>query len=314
MKRDLTVAPPYISSDNADIFHKIIHTMGNASMGVQLSGEKGLCKETIVRMLYARSPHCGSPFVKINCPVLSVTDGTDDRPCINQASAPPNTSIFSLFRLFHQGVLYFHAIDEMDPELQTRLLDLLRRKFHAFGCLPGGHKGGMLVFSTSSRPLEDCAAAGDVNPELCEMLSGLCIHIPPLRHSVDRIPKLMDYFINQCITPGGRQGLRQPSSFHLATINAYQWPGNVKELQEMVKTALRHDWDAAIRMLKRKRRVVDNTYQPVDLSPDGVALMPDFEIRQGRMLERLAIRKPNEEMGLMDLVIYDEVMTQNKVH
>jgi two-component system, NtrC family, response regulator AtoC len=304
---------PFLNSDNADVFHHIIETMGNASMGVQLSGEKGLCKETIVRLLYAGSAHCGSPFIKVNCPVLSVPERTGNSPCINTVTSQPNVSGFSLFRLFHQGVLYLHTVDQLDVKLQAYLLVLLKRKFLASDCSSNGTKGGMLVFSTSTRPLDACVAAGHFNPELCELLSGLSIHIPPLRHSVDRIPQLVDYFINQHTTREGRKGISQPSSSQLATMNAYPWPGNVKELQEMVTTALRHGWDSGIRMLKRNRRAGDNG-QPVDLSPDGVALMPGFEIRLGRMLNRLAGKNPIEEMGLMDLVIYDEVMAHNKVH
>ncbi|BBO67746.1 hypothetical protein DSCA_16760 [Desulfosarcina alkanivorans] len=303
---------PFLNRDNADIFYNVIDAMGHASLGVQLSGEKGLCKEAIVRLLYARSPHSGSPFVKINCPELSVAEGADDTPCIKPISSKPDTSMFNLFRLFHQGVLYLHDVDEMEMRLQVRLLELLRRKFLAFDFSSDGHKGGMLVFSTATRPLEACVATGDVNPELGELLSGLSIYIPPLRHSVERIPQLVDYFLNQCSRPEARESIAQPLLSHLAELKAYDWPGNVRELQQVVRTAFHRDWDAAINRLKNGRPLVDGG-RTVELFSDGVALMPDFEIRQGCMLEHLARKNPIEEMGLMDLVIYDEVMARNNI-
>ena len=95
-------------------------------------------------------------------------------------------------------------------------------------------------------------------------------------------------------------------------MSAYRWPGNVQELQAVVRQALKfNDWDAAIDRLNRRNAAVDD-YATINLTPDGVALMPDFEITQGRMLKRLSERVPADELGLMDLVIYEEVIANKK--
>jgi DNA-binding NtrC family response regulator len=308
------VTAPFLNSDNATVLHKIIETMGNASLAVQLSGEKGLCKEAIVRMLYARSAQCGTPFVKVNCPVLSGTSEGGHSPCIKPVVDQPKVSSFRLFRLFHQGVLYLHTVDQMDMDLQARLLALLKRKFLTFDLSSGSPKAGMLVFSTSIHPLEARVAAGRFNPELCELLSGLSIHIPPLRHSIDRIPLLVDYFLDRYAAGMGPGGAVKPSRSHLESLQTYHWPGNVAELLEMIQSALRRGWDAAIGLLKQRARVVDAFHPPDLISPADVALMPDFEIRQGSMLRRLAEKSLIEEIGLMDLVACDAVMGANKMN
>jgi len=305
---------PIFKNDNADVFYKIIETMGNASLGLHLSGEKGLGKEAIVRLLYDRSPHRGSPFIKVNCPMLSVTDGNDNTPCFNQVAFRKNVSSFNLFRLFYQGVLYLHSVDEMDMALQGSLLALVNRKFQSSPFSSNRPKGGLLIFSTSTRPLEDCLAAGTFNPELYQLLSGLSIHIPPLHQSPERISPLVDYFLNRFALSERQDGFAYPSAAHMATMKTHRWPGNVKELQEIVKTALRlNDWDSAIVMLNNTGNPVDS-YSTVDLSLDGVSLMPDFEIRKGRMLECLEERLPTEEMGLMDLVIYEGAISPTKLN
>lgn len=312
------VTPPILNSDNAGVFHKIIETIGITSSGLHLSGEKGVGKEAIVRLLYARSHRCGSPFIKVNCPMLSVPHESGLSPCLNQVSPSQYISSLNLFRLFHQGVLYLHTVDGMDMELQGRLVALIdrkfRRKFRSSPFSSDGPKEGLLIFSTSTQPLDACVAAGTLIPALSELLSGLSIHVPPLRHNPERIAPLVDYFLKRYILRDGRDRYPHLTVSHLSMMKKYRWPGNVKELQETVKTALQcNNWDPAMDALTRKKPPVD-TYSTVDLSPDGMALIPDFEIRQGRMLERLAERIPDEEMGLMDLVINEEATSHHKMN
>ncbi len=304
---------PFLNTDNAEVFYKIIETLGHASMGLHLSGEKGLCKEAIVRLLYTHSHHRGSPFIKVNCPMLSVPDETDNTPCINQVTSQPDISSFNLFRLFHQGVLYLHAVDEMDLALQRRILALIKRKLQSSSIASNGPKGATLIFSTSTWPLETGVAAGTFDPAFCELLSGVSIHIHPLRHSPERIAPLVDYFLNRNGMRERSAELLHPLVSHQEMMRKHRWPGNVKELQEVVRTAIRlNDWGAAISMLNCKKDAIES-YSGVDLSSDDVTLMPDFEIRHGRVLERLAIGTPVEEMGLMDLVVFEEVTARNEV-
>lgn len=264
--------------------------------------------------MYARSPHRGTPFIKVNCPMLSVTDGNRNAPCVNHVASRKNVSSFNLFRLFYQGVLYLHTVDEMDMTMQGSLLALINRKFQSSPFSSNGPKGGLLIFSTSTQPLEACVAAGTFNPELYEVLSGLSIHIPPLHHSPERISPLVDYFLNRFALSECEDEFAYPSPEHMAMMKTHRWPGNVKELQEIVRTAIRlNDWDPAIKMLNQTENPVDS-YSALDLSIDGVSLIPDFEISQRRILERLKERIPAEEMGLMDLVIYEGAMSPTKMN
>ncbi len=305
---------PVLNTDQASAFRKIIETIGNASLGVHLSGEQGLGKEAIVRLLYTRSPRRGTPFIKVSCPILSVPHGSDHVPCIKSVAACQDNSPLSLLRLIHRGVLYLHAVDEMDTALQARLLALINRKSPSSPCASNGPEGGWLIFSTSTRPLEACVAAGKFDPALFEWLNGLSIHIPPLRHSLERIAPLVDYFLNRFAPHEGYDVFPQPSLAHMAMMKTHPWPGNVKELQAIVKRALRlNDWDSAIDILNCCENPVD-TYPPVDLSPELVGLMPDFEIKAGRVLERLVQGTPAAEIGLMDLVVYEEAVFHNKIN
>jgi DNA-binding NtrC family response regulator len=309
--------PSLANTENTGVFHQIIEMIGQASSVLHLSGEEGLGKEAIVRLIYAHSPHRGAPFVKVNCPMLAVPHESELTPCLSQVSPHQNINNYRLFRLFHQGVLYLHSVDGMDMELQGRLLALidrkLRRKGRSFPFSSDGPKGGLLIFSTSTQPLEACVADGTFDPALYELLSVLSIHIPPLRRSPERIAPLVNYFLKRYILREGRDRYPHLAVSHLSMMKKHRWPGNVKELQEIVKTALQlNNWDSAIDMLTSGKPSA-NTHCTVDLSADGVPLMPDFEIRQSPVLERLAEKIPAEEMGLMDLVLYEEAMSHHKM-
>jgi DNA-binding NtrC family response regulator len=302
----------FMHNDNANTLHKIIDVMGGAGVGVHLSGEKGVGKEDLVKLLYDRSPHRGSPFIKVNCPLLSASEGAGEAPCRRHLISRRHLGGFNPFRLLQQGVLYLHAVDEMDLGLQNRLLALVKRKFQPALHLLGGFKNVMPIFSTSMRPLQECMADGRFNPALGELLSGISIHIPPLRRSPERILPLVDYFIERFIRRDGQRGFSRPTPSQSAALKSHPWPGNVKELQDTVEMALRgNGWDAAIRSLKGGKRKSAN-YPVVDLSLDGAALMPDFEIENDRMLDRSVESVPVEEMGLMDLVIYEEAIACKK--
>jgi len=308
------VTSPLLSSDNATVLGSIVDLMGSASPGLAISGEDGLGKEAIVQMLYGRSSLHGHPFIKVNCPILSNPAKTGDSPCIKEISSHPNHSSISLFRMFHQGVLYLHRVDALAYELQERLVAIIRRKFMVTGTASGGSPQQVAILSTASRPLPSCVSGGSFHPELCDMLSGVSVHIPPLRNSPERIGDLVDYFLKRSAMRerGGR--LPRPSFLHLVKMRSHQWPGNVRELQELVRRAVRfNDWDAALATLNGGEGLKDG-YAAAHLTPESVVLMPHFEVTRGSMLEQLSERMAPEELGLMDLVLYEEMVANNKTH
>lgn len=298
----------FLTTENSIILERIIRGLGSTGPGLTVVGERGLGKEALVRMLYARSPFHRRPFVKVNCPLL-MPDATG---ASTTASPGRGINTISLFRQFLKGVLYLHGVDELDPGMQETLLALIRRRLlkSGAGTAIDDGAGGMMIFATATRPLEACVAAGQFNAELCGLISAVTIHVPPLRECPERIEPLVDYFIRHLpsVTPGQRIG--RPTPAQLDRLRAQRWPGNVKALQQTVETAQRlRDWRAAIRRLDDHGGVPATLCAP-DLSPGGVVLMPDFQIRRGKLATYLAERIGAEEMGLMDLVMADAFINQ----
>lgn len=304
--------PSLVAPGKTAALDQIIEMIGRASLGLHISGEEGVGKEAIVRLMVARSSFRGFPFIRVNCPALAGDGTAADDPCINATASTPNPSSLALYKLFHQGILFLYAIDALEARLQNRVTDLIRRKM-TLSASPAGRMGrGMLTLSTSTRSLEDCVASGALNPCLGDLLGGISIHIPPLRHSPARIDALVDYFLGHWLGEW-RAVYPRPSKANLVRMRAYHWPGNVKELAHVVQRAIRaNDWDAAVRSLGHGNPDATN-YSTVSLTSEALALMPDVEITQGRTLKSLAERSAPEEVGLMDLLILDE-MAADKPH
>ena len=305
---------PLLSSDNATVLESIIDSLGHASPGLMISGEEGLGKEAIVQMLYGQSSLRGYPFIKINCPILSGPTESDSTPCVKEVSTHPNHSSFSLFRMFHQGVIYLHRVDELAHRLQERLLAIIRRKFLAAAAASGTRPKQVAIFSTALRPLPTCVSEGAFHPDLCDLLSGVSIHIPPLRKQTERIVDLVDYFLKRFAMRERVGRFPRPSFSHLAKLQSYHWPGNIRELQALVRHAVRsNDWDAALAVFTSGQRGKDD-YLATHLTPESIALMPHFEVTRDSMLEQLSDKIAPEELGLMDLVLYEEMVANNKMH
>ena len=305
---------PLLSSDNATVLGSIIDLLGNASLCLTISGEGGLGKEAIVQMLYGRSCLHGYPFIKVNCPILSSPAETGAPPCAKEISSHPNHSSLSLFRMFHQGVLYLHRVDTLAYELQKRLVSIIKRKFLSTGSASSGSSQQVALFSTASRTLSSCVSDGSFHPELSDLLSGVSVHIPPLRKSPERISELVSYFLKRSAMREKVGRFPRPSFPHLVKLRSHRWPGNVRELQELVRRAVRfNDWDAALATLNGGEGLKSNP-GATHLTPESVALMPHFEVTHGSMLEQLSTKMDPEELGLMDLVLYEEMVANNKMH
>ena len=297
--------PPYLTAANAIILERIVRTMGTVDLGLNIYGEHGLGKEALIRLIHTRSPHCKRPFFKVNCPQLI----TEDRRGRVISLTEPGFTGSHLFRRLFDGVLYLHAVDELDKVLQQNLLTLIRRRLRKTPHRERSNgTGGLLILSTATRSLEQCVAAGRFNAELYRWLSGLSIHVAPLHRCPERIAALVDSFIGR-FSPSIRSGPpRRPCRTVMKKLCAHRWPGNVKQLQTVVETAVRlNDWQAALR-ISADGVGASRGGQAADLPSGCVVRVPEFGIRYGRLSGYLEEKLGEEEMGLMDLVMADAFM------
>lgn len=183
---------------------------------VLLQGEAGTGKTTIAELLHGSSTIADAPFVGVDCAQSSVADfhsnllgenGTGG-PWIKQASG---------------GTLFLENLDQLQAGMQKELVGVLR-----------GHTQAFRVVCSTTADLEAQMEEGRFNEELFYRLATLPLQIPPLRERPEDIPVLIKHFSAQASNPSFETKLIEFSPDALAVVKAYNWPGNVSELAQVV--------------------------------------------------------------------------------
>jgi two-component system response regulator AtoC len=199
---------------------RIITDIAPTDIPVLLVGESGTGKEVVAAQIHRLSPRRHEPFVKLSCAALtSEFFNARARGGSNGASV--------------SGVFLLDEISELDAACQPKLLNALPdvEAVQLEGALvPLGAR----VICTTSRNLEEEMRAGRFREELYYRVNGVCLRLPPLRHRKEDIPVLVGYFLSKYAAQFGRP---QPklSGHALAQFSEYDWPGNIRELENVVK-------------------------------------------------------------------------------
>jgi DNA-binding NtrC family response regulator len=238
-EEELRVPPGMVLGGSAamqDILDRLRATV-RSDLSVLLSGETGTGKELFARLIHASGPSGRGPFVAINCAALpaelleaelfgvaaKVATGVDPRPgLIVQANG---------------GTLFLDEIGDLPLPLQAKLLRVLQQR----EVLPLGgsqaKKVAVRVIAASNRDLEAMREQGLFRDDLYYRLCGLHLWLPPLRERREDLPELILTFVQWCAAKYGKR-VRGVSRRALATLVAYDWPGNVRQLEHAIEQAV----------------------------------------------------------------------------
>ncbi|MFO7860873.1 MAG: sigma 54-interacting transcriptional regulator [Desulfosalsimonas sp.] len=225
------------SPDMENIFRTLPLIAKNDSP-VLITGETGTGKDLAARAIHENSGRARGPFVKINCGALPETllESQLFGHC-KGAFAGATENRQGRFRLAHNGTLYLAEIGDMPLTLQARLLNLLDNNT----VYPmGGTRSFQVdvhVIAGDHRNLEQMAEQGAFRKDLLFRLSMVRLHLPPLRQREDDIGLLTDHFLHQFSTAFGKD-IQGPAPEALELLNSHTYPGNVRELRNIIKYAV----------------------------------------------------------------------------
>lgn len=212
-----------------------IEQVADTTATVLIRGESGTGKEVVARMIYAESARSEKPFVKVNCAAIphelleSELFGYEPG-----AFTGATRQKLGKFEQANGGTIFLDEISEMHPALQAKLLHVLQD--HEFSRLGGKRdiQVDVRVLSATNKPLERAVEEGVFREDLFYRLNVVSIHIPPLRERREEIPVFLEYFLEKYSAHYGKQPSKF-SEYAVARMMEYAWPGNIRELENLVK-------------------------------------------------------------------------------
>ena len=202
---------------------------------VFISGESGVGKEVVSRMIHLRSTRRQQAFVKVNCAALpgelleSELFGYEQGAFTGAVRAKPGK-----FELANKGTIFLDEIAEMSPHLQAKLLHVLQDGQYSRLGARSVVNVDVRVLAATNMDVKEAMRSGRFREDLYYRLNVLSIHIPPLRERTTEIPLLFRHFLVKYSEKYGKPA-PEPSKHLLDAALRYPWPGNLRELENFVK-------------------------------------------------------------------------------
>ena len=195
--------------------YKLIGRLATTDVPALVVGERGTGKELVTRTIHENSGRSGRPFLSIDCATFTATD-LDQTP---MAGA--------------YGTVHLSGVDRLTPVLQARLASVVAaERLGATPPLPVAAR----VFASTERDLGELVRDGTFNPALYDALSVVTLHLPPLRERPSDIPLLVRHFIHRFNEELARS-ITGVDDEVARRLQAHAWPGNVGELERVIKRA-----------------------------------------------------------------------------
>jgi formate hydrogenlyase transcriptional activator len=205
---------------------------------VLIEGETGTGKELIAHAIHNASQRCGRPFIKLNCAAIPM-DLLESELFGHEKGAFTGAIAQKIgrFEMADKGTLFLDEVGDIPPALQPKLLRVLQEQ--EFERLGSGrtHKVDVRLVAATNRDLIKMVACGQFRSDLYYRLNVFPIFLPALRERRADISALVTHFVKQFSCRMGKQVDSIPQET-MAAFQAYSWPGNIRELQNLVERAV----------------------------------------------------------------------------
>ncbi len=219
-----------------DVFN-LIYRLCKVDTTVLIRGENGTGKELVARAIHFNSPRKAGSFVAINCG--AIPENLMESELFGHEKGAFTGAIerkIGKFQMANNGTLFLDEIGELRPDMQVKLLRVLQeKKFTPVGS-NREVKSNTRIIAATNRNLEKMMADGTFREDLFYRLNVMPIFLPPLRERTDDIQALAQHFIKKFARQHGRV-INGIDSEALEMLKAYRWPGNIRELENVVERA-----------------------------------------------------------------------------
>jgi two-component system, NtrC family, response regulator PilR len=214
---------------------ELIRQIAPTHANVAIYGESGTGKELVAKAIHDHSRAAGNAFVPITC--SAIPENLFESEVFGHVKGAFTGAFFNktgLFELANNGSAFLDEIGELSPLIQTKLLRVLQeRELKPVGGT-NTIKINVRIISATNRKLEEEVIAGRFREDLYYRLAVVPIRIPPLRERKGDVPLLVDHFLRKYSRQFGKD-VRQLSSYAMEVLLGYDFPGNVRELENIIE-------------------------------------------------------------------------------
>ena len=264
-------------SRNLNEVQDLVDAVAPSNMTVLIQGESGVGKELVAQAIHERSDRAGRNFVAVDCCTLqeqlfeSELFGHE-----RGAFTGANSQKKGLIENAEGGTLFLDEIGEIEPAMQAKLLRVLETgQFRRLGSTADRHANVRVVAATN-RDLESLSREGGFRPDLYYRLSAFVVDVPPLRERRDDIPALVEHFVSN--HDFSRRIDKVVSKEAMRNLVAYDWPGNIRELKNVVERGI---------ILSRDAREITVAHLGQCGSPNGKGTMINLAFDHEPTLEEI---------------------------
>ena len=218
--------------------YKAIGRVAAQDVTVLITGESGTGKELIARAIYQHSSRSSAPFLALNC--AAIPENLLESELFGHergAFTGADRRRIGKFEQCNGGTVLLDEIGDMPLALQAKILRLLQGQ--TFERLGGNEtiRTDVRLIASTHRDLRVRAAEDKFRPDLYYRLGVFTIHLPPLRDRLEDLPILVQHYLRRFSAELGRE-VREIAPEAMARLRAYSWPGNIRELQSVLRQAL----------------------------------------------------------------------------
>ena len=218
--------------------YRLIEKVGPSPTTVLVTGESGTGKELVARALHAQSDRASGPFIQINCGAIpenlfeSELFGYERGAFTGAVTEKPGR-----FELANGGTLFLDEVGELPRDMQVKILRALQeRKIDRVGGVRPIEVDTRVIAATNVDLLK-AVNEGRFRDDLYYRLNVIPLHLPPLRERKDDIPLLVEHFLRRFNKRLGKQ-VRRVDPEALAALLAHPWPGNIRELENLMERSV----------------------------------------------------------------------------
>ena len=293
-----------------------IRQIAGSTSTVLVTGESGTGKELVARAIHFSSPRSQEPFVSVNC--MALNPGVLESELFGHEKGSFTGAVAMRRGRFEQasgGTLFLDEVGELTPELQVKLLRVLQeRRFERVG---GSEEieVDIRIVAATNKDLMPLVQAGTFREDLYYRLNVVHIPIPPLRERREDIPLLVAHFAEKAAKENGIP----PKTFSTEALNhlsGYEWPGNIRQLQNVVERCLVLVPGDVITLEDLPAEIRDEEAQfksAVDLLPVQLDLADTLERIEAALIRRALVRADFVQAKAAELLGISKSLMQYKL-